>query len=127
MGRRGWESRVGGSRFGQDAKAGEESSWDQQGVRLQLGCHPSCCVTSARSWPILGPSGQHGSLVLYLRPVPTGASLCRAKTLGLFRSFLGIWLFVGEQELVPGLSEWRQGSSCRLHESIHTSRRVMPL
>lgn len=53
-GRRGWESRVGGSRFGQDDEAEEESSWDQQGMRLQSGCHPSCCVTSGQ---VLAHSG----------------------------------------------------------------------
>lgn len=48
--RRGWENRVGGSRFGPGAKAGEQSSWDQKGVRLQCGC----CVTSGR---VLAHSG----------------------------------------------------------------------
>lgn len=54
VGRRGWESRAGGSRFGRGAGAEGESSWHQQGVRRQLGLHPSCCVTSGQ---ILAHSG----------------------------------------------------------------------
>lgn len=45
---------MGGSRFGQNAEAGGESSWGQKRVRLQLGCHPSCCVTSGQ---VLAHSG----------------------------------------------------------------------
>ena len=87
-GRGGWESRVGGSRFGQGAGAGGESSWDQRGVRLPLGCHPSCCVTSGH---ILAHSGSLWAVqVLCTIPKAPGpwSLLAKGKRLGLSWSFL---------------------------------------
>lgn len=87
-GRRGWESRVGGSRFGQGAGAGGESSWDQQGMRFQLGCHLSCCVTSGQ---VLAHSGSLWAARV-LGVVPKAGShwslLAEGKSLQVFWSFL---------------------------------------
>lgn len=109
VGRRGWEIRVGGSRFGQGAGAGGDSSWDQQGVRFQLGCHPSCCVTSGQ---VLAHSGSLWTAWVtwcYSQGLVPLEPPCGGQEPGALWSFLWMWLFVAKQEPMPGLSGFEAG------------------
>lgn len=96
VGRRGWESRAGGSRFGRGAGAEEESSWNQQGVRFQLGLYPSCCVTSGQILAHAGSLWAGWVLGAVPKACPNWSLLVDVRTLGFCWSLLRMWFFVDE-------------------------------
>lgn len=97
---------------------------EQQGVRLQLGLYPPCCVTSGQILAHAGSSGQDGSLVLLPRPVPVGASLWRQEAGGSAGHPWGCGSLWMRRSLCQACRGSGQGSGSQLLKSTCISSHV---